>query len=394
MEEKKEYSKYCSSESSLRGEESIGVQAREEASESSTQSHSQSVNAHSENEGLIIGCVGKRKKYEERESTDIDLDLDIAERTTPKQQGREKIYQNPNKTVNIRRQREKEEIIDEQGIFNYEEDKTQYMKARKRKQNRESAQRTRQKKSTRMQDLEGEVDRLTQMNSHLNIANEGLRVQNDLLNTQLLYFQRLFAQGNNTRNIGTRPQGPNNISCNHHIPLQESLLSAPNTYFFGEGGGAEESPPENIFPALSECSGDAPLFSEYRDGDLAFLGGLGERRNSLGLGGCGNIFVTTLVFAMIFLISLVIQPGGEQEEGGRGRKLDEGEGMHPSSVNDTRNTHQVPWWTLFLDPYVILAAYFALLAIFTLWRLSGWRVTIFASTICKKIRRIAYKKTV
>lgn len=49
-------------------------------------------------------------------------------------------------------------IVDKTGMYNYLEDPTEYKKARKRQQNRESAVRSRQRKKNYQEVLEGHID--------------------------------------------------------------------------------------------------------------------------------------------------------------------------------------------------------------------------------------------
>lgn len=78
-----------------------------------------------------------------------------------------------------------QEIVDKTGKFTYQEDPTQYKKARKRLQNRESAVRSRLKKKQEIEELEEKVRQLAEQKAAVESANEELKRQNQ-------YWQDLF----------------------------------------------------------------------------------------------------------------------------------------------------------------------------------------------------------
>jgi hypothetical protein len=78
----------------------------------------------------------------------------------------------------------------------YEQDSVDYKKAKKRMQNRESAIRSRMKKKVYYDNIEEQMTQVQQENNKLKLDNAALRAENQLLNRQLRYFEKIFAQKN------------------------------------------------------------------------------------------------------------------------------------------------------------------------------------------------------
>ena len=96
-----------------------------------------------------------------------------------------------------------QEIIDKTGTFTYKEDPSQYKKARKRLQNRESAVRSRMKKKQEIEELEEKVRLLNEQKAAIASANEELKRQNqywqDLFKNQQLQPQKSSESAEQTR---------------------------------------------------------------------------------------------------------------------------------------------------------------------------------------------------
>jgi len=74
---------------------------------------------------------------------------------------------NFDRLTNKKKQYLQDAIVDKNGAYNYLEDPTEYKKARKRLQNRESAVRSRMRKKNYQEILEGQIDDQNVIISHL-----------------------------------------------------------------------------------------------------------------------------------------------------------------------------------------------------------------------------------
>ena len=90
----------------------------------------------------------------------------------------------------------------------YEEDSYQpgseeYKKARKRRQNRESAKRTRFRKRLANETIDTQIEALEKENSGLTIENAQLKTENELLLKELEFYKRMIQQDHDEENTGT-----------------------------------------------------------------------------------------------------------------------------------------------------------------------------------------------
>jgi hypothetical protein len=93
-----------------------------------------------------------------------------------------------------RKLKDSEVIIDSQGVFALDKDVEEYMKARKRKQNRESATKSRMTKKVCIAELEEKLKQLVQENSKLSIENASLKSENTVLKSQIKFFEGIFSK--------------------------------------------------------------------------------------------------------------------------------------------------------------------------------------------------------
>mmetsp|Transcript_23559 Transcript_23559/g.23305 ORF Transcript_23559/g.23305 Transcript_23559/m.23305 type:complete len:134 (-) Transcript_23559:237-638(-) len=64
-----------------------------------------------------------------------------------------------------------------------------YKKARKRRQNRESATRSRARKKIEVNKMDTEISQLTDINQKLTLENTALRAENEILKKELAFYQ-------------------------------------------------------------------------------------------------------------------------------------------------------------------------------------------------------------
>jgi hypothetical protein len=76
-----------------------------------------------------------------------------------------------NKLTNKKKQYLQDAIIDKNGAYTYLNDPIEYKKARKRLQNRESAVRSRHRKKTYQETLEGQIEELQAENNYYKKSN-------------------------------------------------------------------------------------------------------------------------------------------------------------------------------------------------------------------------------
>eukprot|EP01017_Pseudomicrothorax_dubius_P003179 TRINITY_DN10391_c0_g1_i1.p1 TRINITY_DN10391_c0_g1~~TRINITY_DN10391_c0_g1_i1.p1 ORF type:complete len:308 (+),score=45.43 TRINITY_DN10391_c0_g1_i1:109-1032(+) len=88
-------------------------------------------------------------------------------------------------------------IIDNNKVYIYEDDPTEYKKARKRVQNRESATRVRSKMKSHVGAIEDEVEKLRHENSELKVKIASISAENSLLKQQISFLERLVIMGKN-----------------------------------------------------------------------------------------------------------------------------------------------------------------------------------------------------
>jgi len=89
-----------------------------------------------------------------------------------------------------------EPIEDGDATFLYEDDPSEYKKARKRIQNRESATRVRNRKKNYTEELEIELQKVRNENSHLKTRNSEMAAENHLLKQQITFLETIV----NTKN--------------------------------------------------------------------------------------------------------------------------------------------------------------------------------------------------
>ena len=89
-----------------------------------------------------------------------------------------------------------EPIIDNNTVYNYEDDPSEYRKARKRIQNRESATRVRNRKKNHVEILEDDITGLKRMNMELKQQNSALISENKMLKQQIRELEKTVPRKN------------------------------------------------------------------------------------------------------------------------------------------------------------------------------------------------------
>jgi regulator of replication initiation timing len=87
-----------------------------------------------------------------------------------------------------------EPIIDCGKVYRYEDSASEYRKARKRIQNRESASRVRNRKKTHVEELDEEIEKLEQEKADLRAHNASLITENNLLKQQVAFLERMVSR--------------------------------------------------------------------------------------------------------------------------------------------------------------------------------------------------------
>ena len=77
----------------------------------------------------------------------------------------------------------------------YEKGTREYKKARKRRQNRESAMRARMRRRIQDQSIDGQIENLKHENSNLQIENAQLKTENELLKSELAFYRKMHEEG-------------------------------------------------------------------------------------------------------------------------------------------------------------------------------------------------------
>lgn len=94
-----------------------------------------------------------------------------------------------------------EPIVDNGMVYNYEDDPSEYRKARKRIQNRESATRVRNRKKNHVEILEDEIIDLKKVISDLKTDNSHLHSENQNLKHKLAFFEKAVAKNNQAHQV-------------------------------------------------------------------------------------------------------------------------------------------------------------------------------------------------
>jgi len=114
-----------------------------------------------------------------------------------------------------------EPLVDNNVVYNFDQDPSEYKKARKRIQNRESASRIRNKKRNHVEDLEVEMNMIRRENADLKVQCAALKAENNLLKQQTCFLERMIMK--------TGPQSmTNNPINNAEQNFQECLLPLVN----------------------------------------------------------------------------------------------------------------------------------------------------------------------
>ena len=118
----------------------------------------------------------------------------------------------------------------------FEPGSEEYKKARKRRQNRESATRNRARKKVDYYQLEREIEKLSQENRRLMLENQSLRTENEILKKELSFYQTLIEKPA----VASKPPPPSLLTTT----LVASLLcvcfflsspSTPSSFVKSEG---------------------------------------------------------------------------------------------------------------------------------------------------------------
>mmetsp|Transcript_11348 Transcript_11348/g.9756 ORF Transcript_11348/g.9756 Transcript_11348/m.9756 type:complete len:213 (+) Transcript_11348:123-761(+) len=99
-----------------------------------------------------------------------------------------------------------EPIHDGTKVYRYEDNPSEYKKARKRIQNRESACRVRSRKKNYVEEIEVEMDALRNENSELKVKNASLEAENNVLKQRLAMFEKM---------VKTEDNENQNQNCNY-----------------------------------------------------------------------------------------------------------------------------------------------------------------------------------
>lgn len=104
------------------------------------------------------------------------------------------------KLTSKKRQYLQDQINDKNGVYSYLDNPVEYKKARKRLQNRESAVRSRMRKKTYQEELEGQIreqqeliNELRRDKQHFEDQNYALLQENQELKQQVAYYSDMFA---------------------------------------------------------------------------------------------------------------------------------------------------------------------------------------------------------
>lgn len=141
------------------------------------------------------------------------------------------------KSANGRKKKKKTEqykhqvIIDQYGTFEYDKDPEGYKKARKRQQNRESALRARDKRTTKMECIETTLDKIKAKSTNLEKENLVLKAEKRQLQDQiknLLSIITSFGQSKRFKvseqeELGDNKSSENVVSTDVPIDAKESL---------------------------------------------------------------------------------------------------------------------------------------------------------------------------
>jgi regulator of replication initiation timing len=87
-----------------------------------------------------------------------------------------------------------EPIIDNNKVYRYEDSPSEYRKARKRIQNRESATRVRNRKKTQVEELDEQIEELNKEKTELKVQNAALITENNLLKQQISFLERVVSR--------------------------------------------------------------------------------------------------------------------------------------------------------------------------------------------------------
>ncbi|CDW72099.1 bzip transcription factor family protein [Stylonychia lemnae] len=209
-----------------------------------------------------------------------------------------------------------EVIQDKNGTFKYIDDPIEYKRARKRKLNRESAVRSRQRKNCYQEDLEQKFERLSKMTKELSDQNTNLHTQNILLQKQLAYFEDVFAKSqligyDNFTQVGIKKNELDEFKRNLINKINATLSDheqemLDDNYSFENipGSVPQKRTKKNEIGEFNLASQTSPISSGIRTLRLARM------RNShlnSGFQGQGFMFLAVM-FCMMCCSSLMMSP--------------------------------------------------------------------------------------
>jgi len=119
-------------------------------------------------------------------------------------------------------------------VYRYEDNPSEYKKARKRIQNRESAHRVRNRKKDYYEDLHSELVVVKSENENLKVKNASLTAENNLLKLQITFLEKMVLKGQNSNEM--RPEDQEKsllpISKDDQVPNQSKFFrpAPPHTF--------------------------------------------------------------------------------------------------------------------------------------------------------------------
>ena len=207
-----------------------------------------------------------------------------------------KLY-NYRKRKNIRVAEEIETIKDSKGIYNYTENPKEYMKARKRMQNRESAQRTKFYKNMYLVNIQKELEEKSNQNQKLNTEITKLKTENEFLKRQLKYFEDLFAKQNQVISEDTE---------NPPLALEPETYDT-NSIFYGASSNYN-SPRRSFFTAFTIFISIIALTSFIIGPEESVIhSGFGIKGSELGYGIISYVIGILLNPYLLIVISIISQ---------------------------------------------------------------------------------------
>lgn len=120
-----------------------------------------------------------------------------------------------------------EPILDGGMVYNYEDDPSEYRKARKRIQNRESATRVRNRKKNHVEILEDEIIDLKKLISNLKTDNHSLHSENQNLKQKLSFFEKAVAKNNQVHQMNQmNPMNSMNMNSGMSAGMPNGFVDA------------------------------------------------------------------------------------------------------------------------------------------------------------------------